>query len=185
MYCTVWLPSAVFRVGFHSFRFPAARSHSKYFKISLLEVMISSTNEHAFMHPLSDLTLQIMFDSWWASLIGDLQRPIPWNRSRQAPCWRFYLHFGSKETGSPGIIFIVWHQVLQHPSEHGTSAIGTNMLARAHIAKVNKLTELEFTELTSSTADETALPILKRPWSWGITILSSRRKIIFDIQVDP
>ena len=185
MYCTGSIPSAVIRVGFHSYRFPTGRSHSKSFNIALLKVMISSTNEHIFIHHLSDLTLQIMINSGWASLIGDLTRPIPWNSSRHAPSWQFYLHFGSEKTGSPGIIIIIWHQLLCHPSEHGTSAIGTNVLARAHIATFDELTELEFTELTCSTVDETALAILKRPWSWGITILSSWRKIIFDMQVDP
>jgi hypothetical protein len=36
--------------------------------------------------------------------------------------------------------------------------------------------------LTSSTVDETALAIRKRQGSWGITIVSLQRKIIFDIQ---
>jgi len=41
------------------------------------------------------------------------------------------------------------------------------------------------TELTSSTVDETALAILKRQGSRGITIISSQSQIIFDIQVIP
>jgi hypothetical protein len=37
--------------------------------------------------------------------------------------------------------------------------------------------------MTSSTVDETALTILNRQASWGITIASSQSHIIFDIQV--
>jgi len=152
---------------------------------SMLEVMISSTNERVFIRDLSDLTLQIIFDAWWASINVGSQRPIAWNNSRHAPSWRFYLHCGIEETGSPGIICIICPQVLRHSSEHGTSSMGTHLLAKAHIAKLNELTESEVTELTCSTVDETALAILKRQGSRGITIVSSKRKIIFDIQVDP
>jgi len=63
--------------------------------------------------------------------------------------------------------------------------MGKHLLAKAHIAKLNELTESEVIELTSSTVDETAWAILKRQGSRGITIVSSQRKIIFDIQVDP
>ena len=105
--------------------------------------------------------------------------------ARHAPSWRFYLHCGIEETGSPGIICIVCHQVLCYPSEHETSSIGKHLLAKAHIAKLNQFTESEVTELTSLTVDETALAILKRQGSRGITIVCSQRKIIFDIQVDP
>jgi hypothetical protein len=127
--------------------------------------MISSKNECVFICELSDLTLQIMFDAWWASMNDGSKRPIAWNNSRQVPLWRFYLHCGIEETGSPGIIHIVCHQVLRHPSEHGTSSMGKHLLAKAHIAKFNKLTESEVTELTSSMVDETALAILKRQGS--------------------
>jgi hypothetical protein len=79
----------------------------------------------------------------------------------------------------------VCHQVLRHPSEHGISSIGKHLLAKAHIAKSNKLTESEVTQLTSLTVDETALAILKRQGSHGITIVSVARKMIFDIQLNP
>jgi len=113
------------------------------------------------------------------------KRPIAWNNSRHAPSWRFYLHCGMEENSSPGIICIVCHQVLRHPSEHGTSSMGKHLLAKAHIAKLNQLTESEVTELTSLTVNETALAILKRQGSRGITIVSSLRQIIFNIQVVP
>jgi len=152
---------------------------------SLLEVMISSKNERVFIRDLSDLTLHIIFDAWWASINVCSKRPIAWKNSRHAPSWRFYVHCGIEETGSPGIRCIVCHQVLRHPSEHGTSSMGKHLLAEAHIAKLNELTEPEVTELTSSTADETALAILKKQGSRGITIVCLQRKTIFDIQFNP
>src|SRR5882757_2039031 len=152
---------------------------------SLLEVMISSKNERVFIRDLSDLTFQIIFDVWWASMNVGSKRPIAWNNSRHVPSWRFYLHCGMEENCSPGIICIVCHQVLRHPSEHGTSLLGKHLLAKAHIAKLNELTESEVAELTSSTINETALAILKRQGSRGITIVSLQRKTIFDIQFNP
>jgi len=160
-------------------------SDSQSLNTSLLEVMISSKNKSVFICDLSDLTLQIIVDAWWASINVGSKRPIAWNSSGHVPSWQFYLHCGMEENGSPRIICIVCHQVLRHPSEHGTSSMGKHLLAEAHIAKLNKLTESEVTELTSSTVDETALAILKRQGSPGITIVSLLRQIIFDIQVVP
>jgi len=77
---------------------------------------------------------------------------------------------GIEETSSPGIIFIVCHQVRCHPSEHGTSSMGKHLLAKAHIARWNEITESKVTELTSLTVDETALAIPKRQGGRGITI---------------
>jgi hypothetical protein len=59
------------------------------------------------------------------------------------------------------------------------------LLAKAHIAKLNELTDSEVTELTSTKVDETALAILKRQGSQGITIVSLQRKCRFDIQFNP
>jgi len=181
----VSLLSAVFRVGLPSCQIPTTMLDSISLTTSLLEVVISSTNERVFIRDLNDLSLQIIFHAWWASMNVDAKQPIPWNNSRHGPSWRFYLHCGIEETSSPGIICIVCHQVLQHPSEHGTGSKGNHLLAKAHIAKLNKLTESEVNELTSSTVDETAFAILKRQGCRTITIVSSQRKIRFDIQVDP
>jgi hypothetical protein len=63
--------------------------------------------------------------------------------------------------------------------------MGKHLLAKAHIAKLNELPESEVTELTRLTVDETALAILKRQGSRGITIVSLQRKTIFDIQFNP
>jgi hypothetical protein len=102
--------------------------------------MISSKNEHVFICDLSDLTLQIIFDTWWALIKIGLKRPIAWNNSRYAPSWHFNLHCRIEETGSPSIICIVRHQVLHHPSDHGTSTMGSHLLATGHIAMLNELT---------------------------------------------
>jgi len=160
-------------------------SNSKSLNTSLLEVMISSNNERVFDCDLSHFTLQIVCDACWASMNVGSKRPIAWNDSRHAPSWPFYLHCGIVETGNPGIICIVCHHVLCHPSDHGTSSMGKHWLAKAHIAKLNKLTESEVTESTSLTVDETALAIPKRHGNGGITIVCSQRKIMFDIHVDP
>jgi len=147
--------------------------------------MISSKNECFCIRDLSDLTLQIIFDARWASMNEGFKRPIAQNNSRHAPSWQFYLHCGIEATCSPGIICIVCHQVLRHPSEHGTSSIGKHLLAKAHIVKLNQLPESEVTELTGTTVDETALAIWKRQGSRGITIVSWQRKFRFDIQLNP
>ena len=59
------------------------------------------------------------------------------------------------------------------------------MLAKANIAKLNVLRESEVAELTSSPVDETALAIIKRQGSRGISIVRSLSQVIFDIQVVP
>jgi len=63
--------------------------------------------------------------------------------------------------------------------------MGKHLRAKAHIAKLNELTESEVTELTSSMVNDTALAILKRQPSRAITIVCLPRKIIFDIQFNP
>jgi len=150
-------------------------SDSQSLNTSMLEVMISSKDECVFFWDLSDLTLQIVFDTWWVSMNIDSKHPIAWNDSRHAPWRRFNLHCGIEETSSPGIIWIICHQVLYHPSGHGTSLMGKHSITRAHIAKLNQLTESEVIKLTSAMVDETTLAILKRQGSRGITIVCSQR----------
>jgi hypothetical protein len=79
----------------------------KYLNTSLLDVMISFQNERVFIRDLSDLTLQIFFDAWWASMNVGLKQTISSNTSGHVPSWRFYLHCGIEETGSPRIICMV------------------------------------------------------------------------------
>jgi len=135
--------------------------------------MISSKDEHVFIPDLNSLTLQIIFDAWWASMNVGSKRSLAWKNCRPPPPWQFYWHCGIEETGSPGIICIVCHQVLHHSSEHGTSSMGKHLLAKGYMAKLNKLTESEVTELTSSTVDEAALAILKMQGSREMTIVNS------------
>jgi len=146
------LLSAVSRVGLPSLLILTAMLDLKSLNTSLLEVIISCKTEDVFICDLSDLTLQIIFDGWWASMNVSFKHPLAWNNLRHASLWWFYLHCGIEETGSPGIICIICHQVLRHQSEHGTSSMGKHLLAKAHITKLNKLTEWEVTELTCSTA---------------------------------
>jgi len=153
----------------------------KSWNISLVEVVITSKNDCVFIRDLSNLTLQIIFNAWWASMDVGLKRPIAWNNSAHATSWQFQLNYAIEKTTSTRIICIVCHQVLRHPSEHGTRSIGKHLLAKAHIAKLNELTVSGVTELTSSTVVETALAILKRQGSRVITVVSLQRKMIFDI----
>jgi len=55
------------------------------------------------------------------------------------------------------------------------------LLANAHIAKLNELTESDVTDLTSSTVDEAAGAIMRKERSRGITIVSSQEKFIGDM----
>jgi hypothetical protein len=162
-----------------------AMSDPKSLNTSLLEVVIASKNEQVFIRDLSHHTLQIICDAWWASMNVGSTRPTAWNNSRHAPSWRFYLHCAIEESSCPGIICIVCHQVVRHPSEHGTSSMGKQLQVKALIAKFHELTELEVTELTCLTVDETALAILDRQGSRGITVVSLSRQMIFDIQFNP
>jgi hypothetical protein len=135
-------------------------SDSQSLNTSILGIMISCKNEPVFIRDLSDLTLQIVFDTCWHSKDVDSNRAIAWNDSRHTPLWRFYLHCGIKETCSPEIPCIVCLQVLYHQSDHGARRMGKHLLTKAQIAKLNELTESEVTTLTSSTVNETALAIL-------------------------
>jgi len=161
IYLSITYPLTVIRIELRRVQFPTVMSDTKSLNTSLLELMISSKDKCVFIRDLSDLTLQITFDAWWASINVGSKRPIAWNNSRHAPSLRFYLHCAIEETGSPGIICIVCHQVLRHPSEHGTSSMGKHLLAEVHIAKISELTVSEVTELASSTVNETVFAILK------------------------
>jgi len=129
--------------------------------------MMSSKNKPVCICALSNLTSQIVFDAWRVSMNVVSKLPSAWNDSRHAPSWWLYLHCRIEETGSPGIVCIVCHQVLRHPSKHGTSWIGKHLPAKAHIGKLQKSTESEITELTRSTVDETALAIPRSSVSNG------------------
>lgn len=58
-------------------------------------------------------------------------------------------------------------------------------MAKSHIARLNELTELEVSKLTSTTVDETALAILKRLGSLGIIIASLQKTFQLDGSLIP
>jgi len=147
--------------------------------------MISSNNAQDLIRYLSDVTLHIIFDAEWVAMNLRSKHPVAWNNSGHVPLWHFHWHFCVEDTSSPGIICIVCHQVLSHPSEHGTSSMGKDVQAKAHIAKLNEFTESEVSELTCTTIDEIALAILERQGSRGITIVSSLKKFIFHSLILP
>jgi len=61
--------------------------------------------------------------------------------------------------------------------------MGKHLLAKSHFAKMNKLTQLDVTELTSSMVNEIDLDIWRRQGSRAIIIASSQCKFILDIHV--
>jgi len=115
--------------------------------------MISSNNAHVFVRDLRDLSSPVILDTWWASMVAGLNCSMAWNNSRHAASWHFYLDCGIDNTGSPGIMCIIGYQVVRHPSDHWTSSMVKPLVAKWHIAKLNKSTKLELTQLSSSTVD--------------------------------
>jgi hypothetical protein len=62
-------------------------SETQSLNTSLLEVMISSKNERDFIRDLSDLTLQIIFNAWWASMKVGSKRAVAGKNSKYVPSW--------------------------------------------------------------------------------------------------
>jgi hypothetical protein len=81
------------------------------------------------------------------------------------------------------VFFVI--MVFAIPQNLGPVQWGNTYWAKAHITKLNKLTESEVSELTRSTVDETARAILKRPESRGITIVRLQRTFLFHIPIMP
>jgi len=81
----VSLLSVVFRFGLPSCQIPTAMSDSESSNTSLLEVVVPSKDERFIICDLSNLTSQINFDAWRASMNGDSKRAIAWNNSENAP----------------------------------------------------------------------------------------------------
>jgi len=138
---TVSLFSALSPVGLPSFRNSSTMLDTQSLNNSLLEVLICSKNECVIIGDLSDLTVQIIFDAWWASMNIGSKRSNSWKNSRHAPSWQFNFYCAIEETSSPSITCIVCNRVLCLPSEHVTSSMGKHLVANAHIAKLNELTE--------------------------------------------
>jgi hypothetical protein len=62
------LLSAVSRLTLLTWHIPTAMSDSKSLNTAFREVMLSSKHELVFIHDMSDITLQIIFNDWWASM---------------------------------------------------------------------------------------------------------------------
>jgi len=86
---TASLPLAPFRVRLRRFLIPTDMSDWKSLHTALVEVMIPSKDKRVFIRDMSDLTLHIVIDAWWASMNVGSKRPIAWNNSRHAPWWRY------------------------------------------------------------------------------------------------
>jgi len=140
----------------HSFQHPTTMPDSQSRNISSQEVFMSSTNNCILFRDLNDLTLKIVFDPSWASMNVGSKHPIAWHNATHALTCSFYLLWGIEETGGPGIISIISHEVLCHPSEHDFNSMGKHWPAKAHIVQLNDLTVFEVSALTHTTIDETA-----------------------------
>jgi len=101
---------------------------------------------------------QMIFDAWLASMNVGSKLSIGYKNSRQVPSWQFVLHYGIEEMGSHGIICVGRHLVLRHPLEHRIISNGTHLLAKVHDAKLNEISQLEFTDLTCWKVDEKFWP---------------------------
>jgi hypothetical protein len=89
------------------------------------------------------------------------QQPVAGNNLKRVSSSPFQLQGGIEETVSPGIICIICHQILPHPSEHGTSSMQKQLLPKSLIAKLNELPDSEVSELTYWMVNQPALLILK------------------------
>jgi hypothetical protein len=176
-------PLTVSQRELHSLQLPSAVTDSRSMNTPLLKVILSSHTEWGFICGLTDLSWQIIFNTFWASITVGLKCPIAWQNSRHEHSWCFYLQCGIAETSIPGIVCIVCYHVLPHPSAHGTSSMGKHLLAKVHFAKVKELTESEVSELTSIAVDKTPLAIFQRQGSRGIRIVRLQKKFKFDCLV--
>lgn len=149
-------------------------SASESIDTSCLVEVRSARGDRVFVRDLTDETLQMAFDNWWKSMDVKTKHTIVWKTSRHAASWAYYKHCANAENGSPGIICIVCHQVLAHPSENGTSTMGKHLLTKVHTAKLSELTEQDRSLLTTATAGERALAVLKKKGSHGVMVVSLR-----------
>jgi len=101
--------------------------------------MIPSKNECVSTGDLSYLTVESIFDACWASMNIGSESPIGWNHSSHAPPSQFHLHCGIEHTAIIGIICIMCHPVIRHPSEHGTCSMWKHLLAISSHGKVTQI----------------------------------------------
>jgi hypothetical protein len=111
------------RAEYWRFSIVTARSDSDSFNPLLLKVTISSNNESFFICYMDNHTLQIIFDNWWDFINVNTKCAIVWNNPTHRQSWNVFLHCRIEVSGSQGIISIICHQVLCHPTNHGTNTI--------------------------------------------------------------
>jgi hypothetical protein len=99
---TVTCHLTVTEVQLSGIYYPTAMLNTQSSNPLFLVVMISSKNQLDFIRDLKDLTFQIFFDAWWASMIIVTMRTNGSNNSKHAPEWQLYLHYGIEETSSLG-----------------------------------------------------------------------------------
>jgi len=157
-FCSCWSRTTLLSNADRDVRFKSLTT-------TMFMIMTSSKNESIFICNLSDRAGHINFDAWWDSMNVGSKWHISSNNSRHAPSWQFYLYCGVEKTGSPGIMCIIWHWVLRHPSDHGTSSIENHLLRNTHITKSNTTTEFQVAEFTRSTVDETDLAMPGKTYS--------------------
>jgi hypothetical protein len=64
----------VSQLELHSLQRPPPISYFPSINTSLREDIILSQNRSVFIHALTDLTIHIIFDAWWASMNVGLKR---------------------------------------------------------------------------------------------------------------
>lgn len=166
-----------------SFHIAHAMSDSKYLNTILIEVTISSNDYCIWIRDSSHVTLQIILEVWWASMRVNSTCSIDCDNSQCALAWWFHLHWAIEKTAIPGIMWSFRHHNLLHQSESGTHSMGKHLLPKPHIAHWNKSIVTIVTELTTWTATEIAVAILKKQRRPGIASVSLKREIIFNIYI--
>ena len=105
---------------------------------------------------------------------------ILWSGSRHTAARQFYKHCTKTENGCPGVICIICHTVLVHPSENRTSTMAKHLQSKTPKVELNKLTESNVSLLTGTAGDEQALAVLKKKGSQGVMVASSFHQIQAD-----
>jgi len=103
----------------------------------LPESMMSSQFEPLFVHNLSNLKLQNSSNRWWDSIDICWKRSISWNQSRYASGSWYHLDCIIRNTGSPDVIFMIYRQLVRHPSEHGAWSMKKDLQWNMDITKWN------------------------------------------------
>lgn len=75
------------QIEMDSFKLCSALSDSHSLNALLLEVMTLPKYKHHYVHNFSDITLQILFDAWRASMNVVLKHPLGCNNCRHTPSW--------------------------------------------------------------------------------------------------